>query len=201
MRVLGRAVGSSEFDIDLVPAGAAPFVQTPAGPLSAFYVGAGAVEVDAVRFAIGPVENTGDSAFLDIGQIVCAEAFELRATRDWSEALENLTKRNETLSGQDFPVARPSRRIASVRVAPLGYAAAMGATDGLQALQASLASFRPVLVVPMLRPPGRGKDSPIDQDTVRRTALFGSCSDLGTIALVPGSNRFDLSLKFRETPG
>jgi len=200
LRVLGRAVGSGVFDIQLVPAGSAPFVAMPNGYLNAFYVSTNTVQVDAVQISVGPAENV-DPAHLDIGDILIAEAFEVCITRDWSEQLENLSKSNETRSGQDFPSEQPSRRIASVEIAPVSHAKAITDSDSLKAIQKSLSGLRPVLVVPMLRAPGLGKGAQIDQDTVRESALFGRCVDLGSISIVNQSSLYRLGLKFRETPG
>jgi hypothetical protein len=193
--MLGRPTGGDDFNVSLTFEAA--LYRLPDGTLTGVYVSANTVQVDAIRVSYGPVDGTT----VDIGQIVAADAFEFCATRDWSEQRENLTKPNETITGQDFPVVRPSRRIASVTVAPVGYDSAIADGNSLQELQASLAGRRPVLVVPMTRGIGRGTSAPIDQESVSRSALFGACEDLGTIQIVQNSNLFGLSLKFKERPG
>lgn len=56
------------------------------------------------------------------------------------------------------------------------------------------------MAVPMSRGIGRGRGAPINQEAVRQSALFGWCSDLGQLSIVPGSNKFQLSLRFTEAP-
>jgi len=193
----GRPTGGDTFNVNLVPGGEAALYRLPDGTLTGVYLTSNTVEVDAIRVSYGPVDGTT----VDIGQIVAAEAFEFCITRDWQEQRENLTKANETITGQDFPVVRPSRRIASVTVAPVGYSSAIASGNSLQELQASLSGRRSVLVVPMTRGVGRGRTAPIDQESVARSALFGACTDLGAISIVSGSNLFQLPLKFTERPG
>jgi hypothetical protein len=193
----GRPAGGDTFSVDLVPGGVASLYRLPDGTLTGVYLSTNTVEVDAIRVSYGPVDGTT----VDIGQIVAADAFEFCITRDWQEQRENLTRPNETITGQDFPVVRPSRRLASVTVAPVSYDSAIAGGDSLQELQASLSGRRPVLVVPMTRGVGRGRTAPVDQESVARSALFGACTDMGAISIVGGSNLFHLPLKFTERPG
>jgi hypothetical protein len=201
LTVLGRPAGTDEFSLTLVATGAAPFLTMDDGTLSAVYLTTNTTAIDGLRFGIGPAENV-DPAHLDIGQLLAAECFEFRASREWSEHRENLSAPNLTKTGQPFPDGEGvSLRVANVSVTPVGFGRTIGTGDTLQALQASLANSRPVLCVPMPRGVGRGRSAPIDQEAVARSALFGYCDSLGTIQMVPQSNLFQLALRFREAPG
>lgn len=193
----GRPTGSDDFSVALTGAGAALYV-LPDGTTTGLFLSTNTTELDAIRVSPGPI----DSTFLDIGQLIAAECFEFRATRDWSEQRENFRKINTTQSGQPYPSgANISGRSASVTVAPVGFDQTIAGGDSLQALQMSLAGYRPACCVPMLREIGISDFEAIDQEAVTRSALFGYCDSLGTIQIVQQSTLFQLPLRFKEAPG
>jgi hypothetical protein len=194
--VQGRPTGSDEFSVSFF-GGGSPLYRLPDGTLTGLYLSENTIEIDGLRFSYGPNEEN----FVDIGQLLAAEVFEFRATRDWQESRENLSTNNTTVTGQPFPVTRPSVRVASVTVAPVGYSDAIADGNSLQELHASLSGFRPACCVPMPRGISRGDSAAIDQEAVTRSGLFGYCDQLGSISVYQGSSKFQLSLRFREAPG
>jgi hypothetical protein len=194
LSVQNVATGSSTVDL-----GTVSVVRLPDGSLAAFaLIPSLAFDVDTVTITGGTL--TG-AAYL-IGEIVIATAQTWCIRRDWTETVLTLTKENRTITGQPFNVRRPQYRRATVTIAPQvwGRAVSLANVQTLQKLQARLSQNQPVLVFPALRPPGLGADALVETDTAYAAALFGTCSDLGQISLVDGSNLAELKLTFTESP-
>ncbi len=173
-------------------------VRLPDDSLAVFALVTIGSNVDSVDVVCGTFTGAGYT----IGEVVIATAEEWQIRRDWVESVTILSRQNVSSTGQPSNVRRNQQRKARVTIAPQLWskAVSVAAVQTLQRLQARLSRYQSVLVIPALRPPGLGASAPIDTDTAFASALFGTCSDVGQISLVDGSNLAELQLSFTEAP-
>jgi hypothetical protein len=196
--LFGRSSTAASYSVTID--GALPVQRLPDGSLAVFAIIDPAILFDEINGV--QVTSQGGGTGYTIGEVVIATAEEWAIRRDWTETVLTLTKENRTVTGQPFNVRRPQYRRATVTIAPQLWAnsVSLDNVQTLQKLQARLSQNQPVLVFPALRPPGTGKLAPIVTDTAFAAALYGTCSSLGQISLVDGSNLADLQLSFTESP-
>lgn len=139
--------------------------------------------------------------YLDIGEVFVGEGADIRIRREFGDTMDDPSLFEQSLGNQPHTVERKRAMVREIEICPVDFDDAYMAETSLTALRERLVGKRDCVLVTAFRQPATGGAGAIDYDVVQQMALFGKCTELGTLQSLAEGPYWTVRLVFRESPG